>query len=168
MEGTKVKCIGCGTRLESRRGAHRAGDLGLPHVVLLNVEIRRCPSCGEEEVVIPRIEELKRTLAGLLIRKPAKLAGEEIRFLRKCLGWSGEGFARRAGVERETVSRWENGREKIGAAADRFLRLAIAHWQPVDDYEQEDLEKISARPLPALQLRLRSGPRRWAQTPCHA
>ena len=163
-----MKCIECGTPLECRRGAHRAGDLGLSHVVLLNIEIRRCPSCGEEEVVIPRIEELNRTLAGLLIRKPAKLAGEEIRFLRKCLGWSGESFARRAGVERETVSRWENGRESIGAAADRFLRLAIAHWQPVDDYEQEELEKISARPRPPLQLRLRSRLRRWEQIACHA
>jgi len=46
-----------------------------------------------------------RALAGLLIRKSNRLAGEEIRFLRKSLGWSGAAFASKAGVERDTVKK---------------------------------------------------------------
>jgi hypothetical protein len=42
------------TKRENRR--YEAG--GLPHVVLLVVEVRRCPKCGAEEMAIPRIEEL--------------------------------------------------------------------------------------------------------------
>ena len=161
-----MKCIECGSAMERRRGQHRAKDLGLPQVILCNIEIRRCLECGEEEIVIPRLEELTHALAGLLIRKPNRLAGEEIRFLRKSLGWSGAAFASKAGVERETVSRWENGHEKIGAVADRFLRLAVAHWQPVKDYEQTSLDTIKRKTDKPLNLRVRCARHGWQPARC--
>lgn len=37
---------------------------------------------------------------------------EEIRELRKQLGWTGQRFAEEIGVSISTVSRWENGRSK--------------------------------------------------------
>lgn len=156
-----MKCIQCGARTTSRRGPYRATDLGLPNVILCNIELRRCPDCGEEEVVIPKIEQLNRSLAEFLIRKPNRLTGDEIRFLRKCLGWSGTDFSRRAGVERETVSRWEHGREPIGSVADRFLRLAVAHWRPIADYGQEALEAIKPGLASPLSLRLKCSGRAW-------
>ena len=157
-----MKCIECGATMTCERRNHRAKDLGLPNVVLCKTEVRRCPGCGEEEIVIPRLEDLNRRLAEMMVRKPARLAGEEIRFLRKCLGWSGTDFAKRAGVERETVSRWENSHEKIGQAADRFLRLAVAHWQPIEDYEQEDLDAIRSSAAVKLNIRMQCTRKVWA------
>jgi putative zinc finger/helix-turn-helix YgiT family protein len=162
-EWTPMKCLECGTKMTSRRANHRADDLGLPGVVLCNIEILDCPECGEEEVVIPRLEELNSTLAAGLVRKAGRLAPTEIRFLRKCLGWSGAVFAKRMGVTRETVSRWETGKEKIGPVADRLLRVSVVHWKPIEDYAQEDLEWL-ARREPAQAARKKYAFRRnnWA------
>ena len=74
---------------------------GLPGVTLLNVEMKRCSSCGEFEVSIPYIEQLHRIIASLLIEKPAPFTAAEITFLRKFLGWSGVDFARHIGVAAE-------------------------------------------------------------------
>jgi DNA-binding transcriptional regulator YiaG len=52
--------------------------------------------------------------------------GEEVRFLRKSLGWSGSDFAKHMGVAEETVSRWENDAAPIGPQADRLPVARIA------------------------------------------
>ena len=132
-----VKCADCGTPMVVRRKNRRYDSGGLPHVVLQGVEERRCPACGAEELVIPRIEELHRVIARALIHKPARLAGSEIRFLRKHLGLSSTDLARRMGTTRETVSRWEGGATPIGPLADRLLRVLVATTDPVGDCSVE-------------------------------
>jgi len=62
-------------------------------VILVGVPVARCGRCGETEVGIPGIEALHRAIAGALIAKPARLAPEEVRFLRKHLGLSSADFA---------------------------------------------------------------------------
>jgi hypothetical protein len=66
--------------------ARREVESGLPDVTLVGVELRTCPSHGELEVVIPKIEELHRTLAKELPSKRPSFTEQEIRFLRKYLG----------------------------------------------------------------------------------
>jgi putative zinc finger/helix-turn-helix YgiT family protein len=146
-----MNCIECGHRLVRSRQNRRYEAGGLPQVVLVGVEVRRCPQCGGEEVVIPRIEELHRVIARALIGKEARLAAPEIRFLRKYLGWSTADFAGRMGTARETVSRWESGATPIGAQADRLLRLLVATTAPVRDYSPEELTHIKEqrKPVPA-------------------
>lgn len=107
----------------------------LPGVTLLGVEVRRC-SCGEEEVVIPKIEALDRAIARAIVTSPARLTGPEIRFLRKFLGWSGADFARNFSVDKATVSKWENdveGRE-MSTTLDRFLRTCVVTETPIENY----------------------------------
>jgi len=89
----------------------------------------------------PTVEQLHRAIALAVARKPARLTGPEVRFLRKVLGWSGVDFARHIGVSPEIVSKWENDREAIGAANDRLLRLLVANSEPVSHYPVEELEK---------------------------
>ena len=82
-----MRCVKCHTKMQARRAAdHVYAESGLPNVVLKGVEIARCPACGEEAVGIPRIEQLHRLLAHLVIRQRARLAPGEVRFLRKDLG----------------------------------------------------------------------------------
>lgn len=138
-----MKCVDCGGTMSTRRGNYKYTASGLPYVTLRNVEIRRCKACGEEEVVIPRIENLHRALALAVITKPSRLTPEEIRFLRKYLGWSGTDFAKYMGVKPESVSKWENDKAAMGAVADRLLRLMVATGSPVKEYPLDPLETFS-------------------------
>lgn len=144
-----MKCLLCRTEMKTGRENHRYKSSGLPHVVLVGVELRRCPKCGEYEVVIPHVEELHRTIALAIIQKKAKLTPEEIRYLRKYLGWSGADFARHIGVGPATVSRWENGSTPMGTTSERFLRLLVAVKTPVRDYVEETLSEVATeKPSP--------------------
>lgn len=138
-------------------------ESGLPNVVLVGVEVRRCSSCGHHELVLPRLTELHRTIAHVVIRKHSRLSGPEIRYLRKYLGWSGVDFARHVGVDPSTVSNWENDKDPIGTASDRLLRLMVAHGAPVDHYSLDELTKIDNVQRPSLEVRVAPKARGWQQ-----
>jgi putative zinc finger/helix-turn-helix YgiT family protein len=160
--GMTMTCVDCGRPLKVTRTPYRYTDSGLPGVVLLGVEVRRCTRCGAEEVAIPRVEELHRLIAQALIRRSHRLVPAEIRYLRKWLGWSGVDFGRHMGATPETVSRWEQGRVPMSPQADRLLRLMVTTRAPVADYTLDALaairEKAPPRPAP---LRLQWDRGRW-------
>lgn len=133
----KISCLECGAVMEIARGPYRYGR-GLD-VVLHDVETRRCPECGHDEVVIPRIEELHRTIARAISQRPARLEPDEIRFLRTYLGYSSMDFAALLGVTPETVSRWERKSkpQKMGKVAERLLRMLAQYGEPDRIYELE-------------------------------
>jgi putative zinc finger/helix-turn-helix YgiT family protein len=130
-------------------------ESGLPNVTLVGIEVHRCPHCGEHEAVIPKIEELHRVIATTTARKAPRLAREEIRLLRKYLGWSGGDFAEHMGVSPETVSRWENGSAPMGATAERLLRLAALTLEPTSDYSLDILKDVAQRKPAAQRLQMR-------------
>lgn len=118
-----MNCFDCGAAMNPRRENYKYTESGLDNVTLTDVEVRRCPVCGYDEVVIPKMAQLHRILAEAVARKPGRLVPEEIRFLRQFLGWSGIEFARAFGVAPETVSRWENGAGTPSTAAEKLLRV---------------------------------------------
>jgi len=128
--------------MRTRRENHKYVASGLSGITLLRVEVSRCSKCGEFAVAIPRIEQLHRAIATILIQKKSCLTGDEVNFLRKYLGWSGADFARHIGVTPETVSRWEHDKEVMSPPADRALRLMVATRQPVTEYPLETLQNI--------------------------
>src|SRR4051812_40754478 len=119
-----MKCISCGGAMTVSRENYAYKASGLP-VTLAGIEVRRCKSCGEHDVVIPRIELLHKAIAHAVVGKRSRLTPGEVRFLRTYLGWSGASFALHMGVTAETVSRWENGRDQPSPLADRLLRLMV-------------------------------------------
>ena len=156
-----MKCPQCRHPMKIARENYLYTESGLPNVTLVGIEVSRCPSCGEHEAVIPRIEQLHRAIATTIVRKVPGLTPAEIRFLRKCLGWSGADFAAHMGVSPETVSRWENGSATMGSAAERLLRLVTLTRGSAGDYSLEVLKDM-ARTKPAaqrLQVRVEKG--RW-------
>lgn len=134
--------------------------LGLT-VVLLGIEVSRCGSCGLVAPAIPALSKLHRAIADQLIRKETRLAPAEVRFLRKHLGWSGVDFAAYAGVQPETVSRWENGRTEMDPLADRLLRLLVAHSQPNATYSIDRLKEIAKVNRDTMPMRLRPINKDW-------
>jgi putative transcriptional regulator len=158
------KCRNCGkAEMTATTETYLYSESGLSNVVLVGVEVRRCPSCGHHELVLPRVIELHRTIAYALIRKHSRFSGSEVRYLRKYLGWSGVDFARHVGVDPSTVSNWENDKDPIGATSDRLLRLMVAHGSPVEDYSLEELTKIEAEQTAPMEVRVSHKARGWEQ-----
>lgn len=162
------KCRACREgELEIARKNHRYTESGLSNVVLQDVEVRSCSLCGDQQLVLPRVTELHRAIALAVVRTNARLSGEEIRFLRKYMGFSGADFAARMGVDPSTVSRWENGHEPIGSLADRLLRLMVVRDRPVEEYPIDELVHIVDKEKHAL-IGLRADRQGWHEAPIAA
>jgi DNA-binding transcriptional regulator YiaG len=117
--------------------------------------------------VIPAVAQLHTALAKSLLAHKTRLNGDEVRFLRKYVGWSGADFARHMGVEPGTVSRWETGKASLGATADRLLRLVVATAKQIDDYTVDALIDISDSEPPSqtrIKLSLTNGST-WSPVP---
>jgi putative zinc finger/helix-turn-helix YgiT family protein len=145
-----MNCDECGAAVTVEHGAVRRYEIGgLPHIELHGVEVTRCGACGAESIAIPRIAQLHRVLAHSFVSQHRMLAPVEIRFLRKHVGLSGADFAQRMGVARETVSRWENGTQPMGAIADRLLRMLVVTHEPSESYAVDDiLAELTDSPAP--------------------
>jgi putative transcriptional regulator len=131
-----MTCHACGGRMTAHRRTHPYTESGLPNVVLHDIEVRRCTACAEEDLVLPRLAQLHRLIAHTLATKPSRLRPEEVRFLRKHIGWSGVEFAKHMGVTPSQVSRWENG-DPMSAQADRLVRALWAMTPQVRSYPLE-------------------------------
>lgn len=163
-----MRCSNCGSSaFPSKRENWHYTDCGLSGVTLLGVEVHRCPKCGEVEVIIPRLPELHRLLADLIIRKKTALVGEEFRFLRKHLGFSSTDFAGKLGVTLETVSRWESGKHPVDPVADRLVRVLVGTSKPVEHYPEDVFPTTFGRVAKPAQVRV-SAPRRANAAWLHA
>lgn len=138
-----MKCLECGAQMETSVENYAYKECGLSNITLTHTKVSRCPSCGEQEVHIPKPAQLHRELAKAVAKKEARLTAQEIRFLRKYLGWSGADFARQFNVKAQTVSRWENGHQAMGTVAEKLLRMCALHLKPRDDYQTEELQDLS-------------------------
>jgi len=150
--------------MTSRIGDYTYDEGGL-NVRLIGVEWRKCETCVEETVSIPRIEDLNRVIVRAIVEKPSRLSAAEVKFLRKSLGWSGVDFARQMHADPATVSRWENGAQPIGIGADIMLRLQAILLSPVEEYPreriQERLAEVKDELTPALKLGARFAGKSW-------
>jgi len=158
------KCRTCGkAEMTSSAETYLYVESGLPNVTLVGVEVRRCPACGDHQLVLPRVTDLHRAIAHAVITKRARLSGAEIRYLRKFLGWSGVDFAKHIGAEPSTVSNWETDKDPIGMPSDRLLRLMVVHGARVDEYPLDELTKIENERQPPVAVRLSPRANGWAQ-----
>ena len=123
-------CPSCDKKMKCRKGDHHYTESGLDDVYLIDVEICQC-SCGESLVSIPRVSEIHTMIGSELVKKPARLSGKEIRFLRKNMGQPSRAMAKALGVTHETLSRWENDERAINHPSDRLLRLIYANMKGI-------------------------------------
>ena len=122
---SKIKCPKCGEEQDTFIGDYRYIESGLDNVIICGIEIFQC-SCGEHSAFIPKIMELHKLIAKCLIEQTWPLGGKEIRFLRKNMAMRATELARFLGVDKATVSRWENDKDKHSDIVDRYMRLLYA------------------------------------------
>lgn len=97
---------------------------------------------GEGGPVVPRPLELYVAIVGAIARKPGRLAGAEVTFLRKALELNGRELARLMGCTPTVVSRWE-GDKPMDVLADKLLRLAVCLHMKVPEYSLSDLQNAA-------------------------
>ncbi len=112
-------CHDCGGKMIGTRQNYQYTESGLSNVRLENILVFEC-ECGRRSPEIQAIAELHLMLALELLKKPALLAGEEIRFLRKMTGLNQRELAEIMGVDPTTPSKWESA--FAGKENDRLIR----------------------------------------------
>lgn len=80
-----MKCTQYGHRTENTTGIHRYEESGLKNVMLMNVPMYKCTSCGETEEEIPATEEPHCLLGLFVLYQPDRLGSAEVRYLRKLI-----------------------------------------------------------------------------------
>jgi len=119
----EVRCSNCSEPAKIAHGNYQFKESGLENVVLCGIELIQCDHCGNEDPIIPGMDDLFRTIALALVTKPYRLAGEEVRFLRKYMGLTGDGFSRLLHVDKTTLSKWENNDDPVGTQSDLAIRM---------------------------------------------
>jgi len=120
------ECTQCGEQVTPERRNYRYAESGLSNVILQGIEIADCPKCGNSDVIIPRMAKIHRAIAQALVKSPARLTGDQLRFLRKHLGLSGDQLGSYLHTDRTKISKWERGEDRIGPPTDRLVRLLAA------------------------------------------
>lgn len=147
LEKNSPRCSNCSEPVDIVHGNYRFKESGLSNVLLLGIEIMKCSHCGNEDPIIPAMNDLFRTIALALTAKPYGLAGEEVRFLRKYMGMTGDKFSRLLHVDRTTLSKWENNDDPVGPQSDLAIRmLALSEdaglRKKIQEVIRENFEKI--------------------------
>jgi len=63
-------------------------DCGLDNIWLIGIEVETDARTGEEEPIIPQLRDLHDCIFATLLQKSGHLAGPEVRYLRRHLGWT--------------------------------------------------------------------------------
>ena len=103
---------------------HEENLMGIP-VILKDAAVVESDAAGDETVTIPDMDALVIAIAVNRCLEPGKLAGAEIRFMRKALGMTQAEFADTLEIDPATVSRWENDGQVLGGFAEKCLRHLV-------------------------------------------
>ena len=121
-------------------------------ITLKAIEVLRC-ACGESPR-IPNMDGLHYTIGLALIWEAAPLEGSAVRFLRKTIGMTQEGFAKAIEISAQYLSDWERGKElptkpmRLAAALEYFeflFRTEEAAKTISLDLVKETLSRMMAR-----------------------
>ncbi len=126
VKTSNFECTTCGKFVALERRSYRYVESGLTNVILQDIEMTDCPHCGNSDLLLPRAGKIHRAIAQALANSPARLTGEQLRFLRTHIGMSGEEFSRYLHTDKTKISKWERGEDRIGPATDRLVRLVVA------------------------------------------
>jgi len=123
-------CPRCGSQLHDRTATERRPHLylssALPDLFLVGIQVRSCRRCGHETPKIPRSVRLSRLIADRLLGRPNRLRGDQVRFLRRQVGFDAKRLATLMGISAEHLSRIENGRTPPSETLDRLARAIVA------------------------------------------
>ena len=141
-----MNCIECGRdALLIKKPIVKYDGIKVHDVYLRNVEVEVCRHCGNEAPVIRNIKKVHLMIAHGIALQPAKLAGDEVRFLRKAMRINAAEWAERIGIATESFSRWENGRspaQQVEKLARIDFLIAVSKDLAVDVFIQDAVVEV--------------------------
>lgn len=115
-------CPACGTMMREKRGKLRfpvnGEDIAVPEALHLV-----CPKCREVVLRFDDARKLRERALAIYREKYALLSADDIRSTRERFGLTQAALAKLLRLGRNTISRWESGRNVQTAAMDVLLRL---------------------------------------------
>ncbi|MSO20078.1 MAG: helix-turn-helix domain-containing protein [Acidobacteria bacterium] len=129
-------CPDCGKEAPVVHADYPFAECGMKNVMLMGIKVIRCKSCGDSPI-LSNLQGLLRSLALGVVKKPMRLNGTEVRYLRKRLGKTGVEFSRLIHVDPSTLSKWENGDDPVGEQSDRLIRMITIVLDPELNNEQK-------------------------------
>jgi transcriptional regulator with XRE-family HTH domain len=119
-----MMCPTCKTTEMGRsRGRYQYRESGLDNVWLVGLEMYVCPECKLRLPIFRDLELITRYITRELVRERGRLNGASVLFLRKAMRLRASELAEIIGVDRVTVSRWENDKVVIDPYRDFKLRM---------------------------------------------
>jgi putative zinc finger/helix-turn-helix YgiT family protein len=112
-----VRCVSIPYDVTIRERVHTVPD----------AEVMQCETCGEIFFAPGQSDALQRKAADAVRPELGLLTGKEMADFRRSLGLTQAQLERTMGVPEKTVARWEVGCVIQSRAADRFLRVLMAH-----------------------------------------
>lgn len=125
-----VKCPHCGGQGISEHivSAYESNGLGTPFRVVLHhaVKAETCAKCGNVlGTYIPDLNGLLYAVTFSRALDSRKLVGEDVRFIRKAMGWKAKDLAKHLGISAEYLSRCENGQKMMSEGIEKLFRLYV-------------------------------------------
>jgi len=148
----KIHCGNCtyDKVLKGKKTKMKYDISGLDYITLDSVMVYSCPKCSEKFYDFGNVEKLNAVIAEFLATQNEPLAGNEIRFIRKYLGYDTTMFTKEIlKVKPETLSRMENDKQEHGETLDQFIKFLALTKQPDRDYAL--YEKIKEKKHPAAE-----------------
>jgi hypothetical protein len=117
-------CASCGGEVVATRGEHRYDECGISGVVLVDVAIASCRSCGAREVSIPSSQELVERIVQLAGAEDIRLTfvAGHWRAMRSCILVAIESPSRRLWVIKQLAAA---GDSAIAIADERELEATL-------------------------------------------
>lgn len=144
--GVGVKCRQCREEMSASKEVYHYTECGLDNIYLGNIEMHSCV-CGEKVASVPDSAEVNASIGLWLIKKRTLLRGNELKFLRKNAGLNAKSFAEYIGVNKSTLSRWENDKQSIDKSNDRLVRLIYANIKKISHEEIKNLLTTTMREI---------------------
>ncbi len=105
--------------------------LGFP-IKLIHVPLRKVYG---EWVLDINLKQFQITVLHMLARKPTRLTGDELRFIRHFLEKSTRDFAKLFSVSHAALVKWENNETQMSFCTEVYVRLYILHYLKVNSKE---------------------------------
>jgi len=144
-----INCSRCGKITHKKTGSHWYRESGLDNAYVENIPVYECSDCDISYPSIFRLGRLNDLIALTLVEKPGLLRGNEIKFLRKNLRMPSKLFAKKLGVGKTTLPKWENDLQNHSEGNDRLIRAIYLIEKGITRQDQlriqKHLERISLK-----------------------
>ncbi|HEY2497735.1 MAG TPA: type II TA system antitoxin MqsA family protein [Candidatus Angelobacter sp.] len=118
-----MNCPKCNEEMGKKNGRYQYRESGLDNIWLEDWPMFVCHRCDVKMPLLPDATEAAQWITNGLVREKGRLDGDSIVFLRKAMGLKASELAQILGVDRVTVSRWENDKAEVDAYLDFKLRM---------------------------------------------